>query len=416
MNSLDFKGSRAIGMLAGGDMMIALGGELRRERTDFTPSALLMSDNINNDFAPEGGRATSDKRKVAALYGELFLPFAKQWEAQLSMRTDHYQGVGSATSPKLGLRYTPAKELLLRASVGKGFRAPSVSELYRPTVYGSTATLPDPVYCAENDNDLSICADNWNTRRYSNASLKPEKSKQFSLGAVLEASKQWTFSADYWNIKRTDLISEIGDDVILGNLAKYGNLVHRDEDGLIDYIELHKENRGAQKASGLDLVAEMHGLKTAWGEFGARLNGTLMLASKLQTSPGDAYISNLGKFVTDGVVQRWRHRISLDWDRGPLGLSLANTYYSGYDDQNSAINIDNGTVVAANRVKAYSIWDLSGSYAVNKQLKLRAGIQNFLNTAPPYSNQAYFFLSGYDPSYTDPRGRFFYASVNYQFK
>jgi len=416
MNSLDFKGSRAIGMLAGGDMMIALGGELRRERTDFTPSALLMSDNINNDFAPEGGRATSDKRKVAALYGELFLPFAKQWEAQLSMRTDHYQGVGSATSPKLGLRYTPAKELLLRASVGKGFRAPSVSELYRPTVYGSTATLPDPVYCAENDNDLSICADNWNTRRYSNASLKPEKSKQFSLGAVLEASKQWTFSADYWNIKRTDLISEIGDDVILGNLAKYGNLVHRDADGLIDYIELHKENRGAQKASGLDLVAEMHGLKTAWGEFGARLNGTLMLASKLQTSPGDAYISNLGKFVTDGVVQRWRHRISLDWDRGPLGLSLANTYYSGYDDQNSAINIDNGTVVAANRVKAYSIWDLSGSYAVNKQLKLRAGIQNFLNTAPPYSNQAYFFLSGYDPSYTDPRGRFFYASVNYQFK
>nr|WP_316644455.1 TonB-dependent receptor [uncultured Roseateles sp.] len=416
MNSLDFKGSRAIGKLEGGDMMIALGGELRQERTDFTPSALLMSDNINNDFAPEGGKATSDKRKVAALYGELFLPFAKQWEAQLSARTDHYQGVGSATSPKLGLRYTPAKELLLRASVGKGFRAPTVSELYRPTVYSSTATLPDPVYCAENDNDLSICADNWGTRRYSNSKLKPEKSKQFSLGAVFEASKQWTFSADYWNIKRTDLISEIGDDVILGNLAKYGNLVHRDADGLIDYIELHKENRGAQKATGLDLVAEMHGLKTAWGEFGARMNGTLMLDSKLQTSPGDAYISNLGKFVTKGVVQRWRHRISLDWDRGPLGLSLANTYYSGYDDQNSAINIDNGTVVASNRVKAYSIWDLSGSYAVTSQLKLRAGIQNFLNTSPPYSNQAYFFLSGYDPSYTDPRGRFFYASVNYQFK
>lgn len=416
MNSLDFKGSRAIGTLAGGDMMIAIGGELRRERTDFTPSALLMSDNINNDFAPEGGKATSDKRKVSALYGELFLPFAKQWEAQLSARADHYQGVGSATSPKLGLRYTPAKELLLRASMGKGFRAPTVSELYRPTVYSSTATLPDPVYCAENDNDLSICADNWSTRRYSNSKLKPEKSKQFSLGAVVEASKQWTFSADYWSIKRTNVIAEIGDDIILGNLAKYGNLVHRDEDGLIDYIELHKENRGAQKASGLDLVAELHGLKTAWGEFGARVNGTLMLVSKVQTNVGDAYVSNLGKFVTDSVVQRWRHRISLDWDRGPLGLSLSNTYFSGYDDQNSAINIDNGTVVASNRVKAYSIWDVSGSYAVNKQLKLRAGIQNFLNTAPPYSNQAYFFLSGYDPSYTDPRGRFFYASVNYQFK
>ncbi len=416
MDSLDFKASRAIGKLAGGDVMLAVGGEVRRERTDFMPSDLLLSDNINNDAAPEGGRATSDSRNVAAIYGELFVPLAKELEMQLSVRHDNYEGVGGSTSPKIGLRYTPAKELLLRGSAGAGFRAPSVSELYRPTVYSSTATLPDPVYCAANDNDLSVCADNWNTRRYSNPNLKPERSKQFSFGAVFEASKHWTLSADYWNIERTDLISEIGDDVILGNLAKYGSLVHRDEDGVIDYIELHKENRGAQKAAGLDLVLDMHGVNTSWGTFGARLNGTLMLASELQTSPGDSYVSNLGKFVTKGAVQRWRHRVSVDWDKGPLGLELANTYYSDYDDQNSAINVDNGTIVAANRVQAYSTWDLSGSYTWSKELKLRAGVQNLLNTSPPFSNQAYFFLSGYDPSYTDPRGRFFYASLQYKFK
>jgi iron complex outermembrane receptor protein len=38
------------------------------------------------------------------------------------------------------------------------------------------------------------------------------------------------------------------------------------------------------------------------------------------------------------------------------------------------------------------------------------------NTSPPYSNQAYYFLSGYDPSYTDPRGQRFYASANYAFR
>jgi iron complex outermembrane receptor protein len=43
-------------------------------------------------------------------------------------------------------------------------------------------------------------------------------------------------------------------------------------------------------------------------------------------------------------------------------------------------------------------------------------VKNLLNTAPPYSQQAWFFLSGYDPSYTDPRGRFVYASVQYRFK
>ena len=41
---------------------------------------------------------------------------------------------------------------------------------------------------------------------------------------------------------------------------------------------------------------------------------------------------------------------------------------------------------------------------------------NLLDKDPPFSNQAYFFLSGYDPSYTDPRGRSAYVSLNYAFR
>jgi iron complex outermembrane receptor protein len=416
LDAFDFKFSRALTKMAGGDLALAVGGEARRERNQFTPSALLLSDNINNDAAPEGGQATSDSRKVFALYSEVLVPFAKQWEAQVSARYDHYQEVGGAASPKIGLSYRPADGMLLRASAGRGFRAPSLNELHRPTVYSSTATLPDPVYCATVENNYSDCADNWDTRRYSNAKLKPERSRQFSLGAVLAAGSHVSASLDYWNIKRTDLISEIGDDIILGNLAKYGDLVHRDEDGLIDYIELRKENRGAQLAKGLDLAITVRGIDTPIGRFGGRVNGTYVLASRIQNAPGDDYVSNLNRFVTDGVVQRWRHTISLDWDHGPLSASLQNTWSSGYEDQNTAINIDDGSVVAANKVKAYSLWDLSGAYAVNPKLKLRVGIQNMFNQAPPYSNQAYYFLSGYDPSYTDPRGRRFYASANYAFR
>jgi len=416
LDAVDVKFSRALMPMAGGELAVAIGGEARREKNRFTPSALLLSDNINNDAAPEGGRATSDRRDVAAVYGEVLVPFAKQWEAQLSARYDHYENVGGAASPKIGLTYRPSDALLLRGSAGRGFRAPSMTELYRPTVYSSTATLPDPVYCATVENNYSDCADNWDTRRYSNDQLKPERSRQFSLGAVFAAGKHVSASVDYWNIKRTNLISEIGDDIILGNLAKYGDLVYRDEDGLIDYIELRKDNRGAQLARGIDLALTVRGIDTAVGRFGGRLNGTYVLTSKIQNAPGDAFVSNLNRFVTDGVVQRWRHTVSVDWDRGPLSASLQNTFSSGYDDQNTAINIDNGSVVAANRVKRYSLWDLSGAYAVDAHLKLRVGIQNLFDTSPPYSNQAYYFLSGYDPSYTDPRGRRFYASANYSFR
>ena len=416
LDSFDFKFSRALAPMEGGDLALAIGGEARREQNRFTPSALLLSDNINNDAAPEGGRATSDSRNVAALYGEVLLPFARQWEAQLSARYDHYQEVGGAASPKIGLSYRPSNALLLRASAGRGFRAPTMNELHRPTVYSSTATLPDPVYCATVGNNYADCADNWDTRRYSNSELKPEKSRQFSLGAVFAAGRHVSASLDYWNIKRTDLISEIGDDIILGNLAKYGSLVVRDEDGLIDYIELRKENRGAQLARGLDLAVTVRGVDTAFGRFGGRLNGTYVLSSKIQNAPGDAFVSNLNRFVTDGVVQRWRHTVSFDWERGPFSTSLQNTWSSGYEDQNTAINIDDGSVVAQNRVESYSRWDLSGAWQVSTPLKLRVGVQNMFDESPPYSNQAYYFLSGYDPSYTDPRGRRFYASANYTFR
>lgn len=428
MDSIDLRGTRSLMKLDGGTMGLAVGAEFRREHSEFRASELLVSDEIQGDASPGGDQNTSNGRRVAAVYAELNAPVAKTLEFQFALRHDHYEGVGNTTNPKLGVRYQPSKDMLFRASVGTGFRAPSLNDLYRPTLTGSTSVLPDPVYCAENDNDYSVCADFWDTRRYSNAKLKPERSSQFSLGAVFEPSANWSFSVDYWNIRKRDLISEIGEDVILANHAKYEDLIHRysedgnefcdydPDDNSICYIELHKENRGAQKTAGVDLVAEMRGLRTGVGTFGAKLAGTLVLTSKQQTGNGDPYVSNLGRFVTDGVVQRWRHRLTVDWERGPFGMTLGNTYYSGYEDQNSAIDTDSGTVVSKNRVKAYSLWDLSGSWAVNKGLKLRAGIQNLLDTPPPYSNQAYFFINGYDPSYTDPRGRFFYMSAQYQFK
>jgi iron complex outermembrane receptor protein len=43
-------------------------------------------------------------------------------------------------------------------------------------------------------------------------------------------------------------------------------------------------------------------------------------------------------------------------------------------------------------------------------------VQNVFDKAPPFSQQAWFFISGYDPSYTDPRGRFAYVSLRYTIK
>jgi iron complex outermembrane receptor protein len=53
---------------------------------------------------------------------------------------------------------------------------------------------------------------------------------------------------------------------------------------------------------------------------------------------------------------------------------------------------------------------------VDKSMRVRVGIQNLLDTQPPFSNQDQYFLATYDPTYTDPRGRTFYASLSYSFR
>ncbi len=429
MDSLDVKGSKSIAKLAGGELALALGAEVRREKAQSRASDILLSDNILGDDTPGDAQTTGQSRRVWAVYGELNAPLTKQLELQFALRHDQYDTIGGTTNPKIGLRWTPSTQWLLRASAGTGFRAPSLNDLYRPTKTGGTSIIADPVYCAENDGDLGICASSWETRTYANPVLKPERSRQFSLGLVLQASERLSLSVDYWNITKRDLISTLGDDVILANLAKYEPLVHRysEDEGLdgcdldtsdntICFIELLKENRGRQKASGLDMVADLKPVATAWGRFGGRLNSTLALSSRQQTGYGDPYVSNLAKFVTNGVVQRWRHRLTLDWDAGPFALSLSNSYHSSYDDQNSAIDTDTGAVIAPNRVKAHSLWDVSGSWTPSKQFTLRGGIKNLADTAPPFSNQGYFYISGYDPSYTDARGRSFYLSATYSFR
>ncbi len=253
--------------------------------------------------------------------------------------------------------------------------------------------------------------------RRSNPKLKPEKSEQFSLGSVFEVSKNFTIGVDYWNIAKSDVISTVGEQMIMDNYDKFnGTLITRDADGFISNILLQKENQGSLKTSGLDFNIDWRGDSSESGRFSASLNGTLIFNYDRQFGKDTPYVSNLGTFLNDQVIQKWRHKLSVGWESGPLGLTLSNNYLSGYRDQNTTYDPVANKLLQARDVDAYSLWDLTGSYALGKNLKLRGGILNVLDTNPPFSNQAYYFLAGFDPTYSDTRGRSGYLSVNYSFK
>ena len=428
--TFDIKASGTLMDLPSGPLATAIGFERRRESTSFTPSALINSNLIAGDrgtstdsagvFTGDPLRdrivATSNSRSVSSAYGELNVPVTKELEAQLALRYDDYGGVGNTTNPKLGVRWQSSQRFLVRGSAGTGFRAPTISELYRPISFGSASASPTDPVCVAAGNTPTDCSGQPPVTRYSNPNLKPEKSKQMSFGVVFEPVKQVTLSVDYWDIRKSDVISDIGIQTIINNQTKYKRLITKDADGFITNIDLRKENQGGLKTSGLDLEASWRGETTGYGRFGANISGTYVLEYQRQFGTGDDYVSNLGRFLNDQVIQRWRHRVSIDWDMGPFGVTLGNTYHSSYADQSTLFNPRTSKKLDDRTVDAYSLWDMSASWKINKAFRVRGGVQNLLNQQPPFSNQDQYFLSTYDPTYTDPRGRTFYASLQYSFK
>lgn len=171
----------------------------------------------------------------------------------------------------------------------------------------------------------------------------------------------------------------------------------------ITSILLQKENQCTLKTDGIDVGLESKNCNSAIGRFGASLTGTHILKYDRQFGPLEQERSNLSVFPNDQVIQCWRHRVSLDWDLAAFSRTSANQFSSRYTDQNTTYDPAANSVLAARDVKAYSLWDLTGNSAISKQLKLRAGVLNLASTPPRFSNQPYYFLAIYDPTYTEYR-------------
>jgi len=127
------------------DVTVQLGRPRWRSAMKSAPSALLQAGQIRGDGAAQ---AFDGQRDVRAVFGELNLPLLKSLEAQLALRYYHCSDAGSTTNAKLGLRWTPSKQLL-RGSYGSDFRALTLPHLYAPQPIGQTSGIYYDVYCPQ---------------------------------------------------------------------------------------------------------------------------------------------------------------------------------------------------------------------------------------------------------------------------
>ncbi|MDQ1832952.1 TonB-dependent receptor [Massilia scottii] len=412
--AIDFKASRELMNLPAGPLGFALGGEFRRDEADYRVNRALASQASSSGYAD--AQDQSGSRNIGAVFTEFNIPVIKDLEVNLAARYDDYTDFGHSFNPKVALRWQPSKQILVRGSFNKGFRAPTLYDLHGPqTTTNTSSPWDDPVLCpggtaAPGANPNLACDQQQNQRQGGNPDVKPERSRTYSAGIVLEPTRDLTFSLDYWDIRLKDQISPLAEESIFGNYQKYQNLYfYNAARTRLDYVLTITQNLGEVKTRGVDLGLLWRLQRSQWGNFTLGVDGTWVDRYDYQNERNGPFTVNAGRYADASPVFRWRHNASLGWTRGPLNMTLSNRYLSGYDDQPD----ENGRVPG--RVGHYSTWSLAGTYTANQKVSVTAGVKNLLDDDPPFTVQSTTFQQGYDPRYTDPLGRTFYVRATYKF-
>jgi iron complex outermembrane recepter protein len=418
LTSLSGHASRALLDLPGGPLSAAVGAEVRRETFIYDPSGPIQT----GDITGEGGNQLPENaaRSVESAYLEVNMPVVHSLDADAAVRYDHYQGVGSTVNPKGSLKFTPFDWWLLRASAGSGFRAPSLTDLYAAQATSVTANgTRDPIKCATFDPNNPACSFQFSTVTGGNPNLKPEKSTTLTWGTVFTPVQNLSLGLDtFWiYLKNAIVVGGLPVSTILQNAAsatQFAGLITRDANGNIVFISQTNANLFREDVTGTDVDFKYSFDVADYGRITVLLDGTYYYKFSTQ-NPDGSWTGQIDKGLTtvSGVISRWRHSASLVYDIGPWDASLTQRYQKRYHDSASDIT-------GANRyVGQYDTVDGQLSYHMNKAWTFTLGVINIGDTAPPYANYASSannFVGGYDLSYGDPRGRFVYGRVGFQFR
>lgn len=415
MTQLDGAISGDIWQLPAGPLAMAAGFDFRHETYDFGQDV----DATKILLSPGNAALNGASRDVRALYTEMLVPVMKDLEVQLALRRDNYSVIGATTNPKVSFRYQPGSRVVLRGSANKGFLAPSFNQLYAGRL---SQELPNGIIdregCARNPGNPAFCAIprlNYNTG--GNPALKPETSKQGTLGIVMDPVEGFSASVDFWAINIKDRILNRTPQVVLANwqfLPEY--IIRNPQTSAIDHVEAGWINAAGLKTRGADIGLAADG-KVSGYKWIAKLDGTYMKSFKFAEFEGQPYKENVGVFNTRDIYLRWKHTATLTVAKGDWSTLFKQGYASGYADQ--VPNGGKGTPPAGfdPRVKHYAKYDLSATYTGIKNATITVGIQNLFDTDPPFTahNVDEVVGAGWDPRVADPRGRSLSLSMKYKF-
>ena len=469
LDIIDVHGTRTLFDLPGGQLSMGTGYQYFHKATNSDPGSSIpaqVTGQQTGDPAFTIG-AQDDNAAFLELDGTAF----KTLEVDAAGRFDHYNTYGSSVTPKIGIKWTPVEMLTLRGTWGRGFRAPSTSEAGNSGETFGAGQFQDPTLCKNGLNAVgsynATCAFSLVAYQPSNPDLKAVKSLNQTFGFILEPSKNFNVSVDWWGIRLTDdIISQFE----AGGLNGYTSLVRgayadlqactatvttgtcplgpKTPVQLIAFANYPYVNAGITQTEGIDVDLRSRFDLGDIGSIKAELSYTHVIEYDLTVS-GNTY-QLAGTHGPAGVSgdtgnPKDRAQLSLSWQKAGATVTLTENWVGPFEITDPSSGLDNcatslafyGPTAYAPRytgspagappaqwnqyctVQRYFETNLYAQYAVDDHLSLHGSILNLANNLPPVDLNTYGGGGqlAYDGSfYQDGAvGRFFMVGATYKF-
>lgn len=369
LSTLDAVFTGEVGEISGNPIAVATGVSLIDERLTQKTDDLSAA----GEVIGSAGSNDSGKRDVSSGFVEVSIPATEKLEVSVAGRVDKYSDFGTTFNPKLAAKYTINENYLLRASIGTGFKAPTLSQLYGASSDGYL-TFIDRKLCATNP--AACTADQFHVIGGGNKDLKEEKAITASVGTVMQPTSRFSVSLDGWYTKVSNLVGIDFEDLTQAELngvdpSKYGVTITRDNTGAIDTINAPNLNLQEEELSGVDLNAEVTLMNNFAGHLLSLENDfSCIVFDKLEGFPGAGKRDVVGEWEKP----KWRNVLAVSMKNDITSYRLSMRSIPGQNVQDHNIN---------RKVSDLNEYDASASYHINPKIEIAGGIKNILNSKQP---------------------------------
>lgn len=378
-------------------------------------------------------------RDHSGLGVEFSIPVFSKLTLSAAGRYDRYEYSADSTGKftySLGIEYRPFDTLLLRGSVGTGFRAPDLSYLYAG-LSGSSSGGTDYYLCRRDEPETGPdFIDNcdygdvgYNGRSHGSTSLKDETSKSFTYGFVYSPLPNLDFTADYYNISleneveyqssntilREEADCRLGQDIdgnpidpssafcqqVISQVVRNPVTAPSNPEGITSVLVL-PINAAQDNTSGVDFKAHYRLTTDRAGTFDFNLGATYVAKHTTRLAEGlpvDNELTDLYYYV----IPRTKANYSASWQFHKFTASIYGARLGGIP------NYD-GT----ERLAPTFLYNATFNYRFNARLSASFVIDNVLDKKPA-RDDTWTSYPYYSRNWFSPVGRAFFAELSYHF-